>query len=201
MKFRCPICGKEIEKLGVCDNCKKIKLTKRRNYIEVCKKCGRIHYKQGFQYVDLKFPLKNIYKEKVEIVDYEILENKIKLKVKYENKVIEDEINIKYSVCKDCIRKDSHYYESIIQLRTSNNRELLEFIKDFVENINMPRNFISKIEDRKEGIDIYLGSKKIAKKITRILKKENYKIKSSFSLWGKNKEGKELYRDIYCIRD
>jgi nonsense-mediated mRNA decay protein 3 len=207
MKVRCPKCGKWTDKLinGVCEDCQEIKIHKKSDGLEICKRCGKIKHKGVFKKISIEDALKQLYKEKIKNVkNLEFKDNYyILFEFEFEGKKFKDSAHIKYVVCPDCMRQSSNYYEAIIQIRSNDFEDLCNFIAEYVEkHNNEPRCFITKLDLRKEGIDIYLGSKKIANKIIRELKKRNkYIIKESYSLWGQNKEKKEIYRTTYCIKD
>ncbi len=117
----------------------------------------------------------------------------------------EVEIKVKLVQCKDCARKARGYYESILQIRGANKEELEEIKRVIYENIkNFSREdskaFVSKEERLKEGLNFYMGSKKVARKIANILKKKyNAVINESKKLYGL-KDGKEVYRYTISVR-
>lgn len=91
------------------------------------------------------------------------------------------------------------YYEAIIQLRPVT-RELMKFIENRLkerENV-----FVSKIEEHKHGVDIYISSQKYAQTIGRGLKKSfQGELKLSRTLHTQDKmSGKKVYRLTVLFR-
>ncbi len=68
-----------------------------------------------------------------------------------------------------------------------------EIIRIFKNN----NGYLTKIENRKNGIDIYMSPKSLAKKIIRNV--PHREKKKSFSIAGK-KDGKDLYRLTLLLR-
>jgi nonsense-mediated mRNA decay protein 3 len=96
------------------------------------------------------------------------------------------------SLCEDCSRATSGYYEAIIQVRGNNAKRWAEKIIRELKN----RTFVSKYKELDEGIDIYVGSRKEASAALSILKR---KPSISDKLYGV-KDGRRIYRRTYCIR-
>jgi nonsense-mediated mRNA decay protein 3 len=96
------------------------------------------------------------------------------------------------SICDDCSRETSGYYEAIIQIRGKNTRRWAEKILRELKN----RTFVSKYLELSEGIDIYVGSRKGAAEVLGILKR---KPTISDKLYGV-KDGRRVYRRTYCVR-
>lgn len=96
--------------------------------------------------------------------------------------------------CVSCSQRSGGYFEAIIQLRGDPAKvaRKTELIKAMVGNDS----FVSKVEDLKEGVDIYVGSFKSA---TSVLSKLKLVYTQANKLAGK-KRGKDLYRRSYCVR-
>ncbi|WP_457590658.1 60S ribosomal export protein NMD3 [Geoglobus sp.] len=118
------------------------------------------------------------------------------------------EVRVRKIACERCSRQAGGYYEAIIQIRADNrslrNEELdriSEIIAHSVEREHTnPRAFISKIEERKEGIDVYFGDKRLAQKIARnIAKTFGAEIKESSKIAGRD-DGRDFYRFTYLVR-
>ncbi len=94
-------------------------------------------------------------------------------------------------------RKD--YFEATIQLRPKK-KEILDFIKERIEKRKDV--FISKIVEKKYGVDLYISSNKFALSLAKLLKKRfNGEIITSRSLHSRHKQtGKLLYRVTVCFR-
>jgi NMD protein affecting ribosome stability and mRNA decay len=96
------------------------------------------------------------------------------------------------SICDDCSKASSGYYEAIIQVRGKNVQRWAEKIMRELKS----RTFVSKYMKLDEGIDIYVGSRKEAAETLAILKR---KPTISDKLYGV-KDGRRVYRRTYCVR-
>ena len=106
------------------------------------------------------------------------------------------EIKLKVNkiVCPDCSRKFGDYYESILQLRGKPDA-MMDFLSDKLADRN-----IYKVENVKNGIDIYLDDSHVAENMSKLLKKRfNAKVKKSFRLVTR-KQGKDIYRTTFVVR-
>ncbi len=118
------------------------------------------------------------------------------------------EVRLRKVACERCSRQAGGYYEAILQIR-ADRRELrddeIERISEIVENAivrerNNPMAFISKIEVRKEGIDIYLGDKNLGQKLSRIISRETgAETKESSKIAGRE-DGRDFHRFTYLVR-
>ena len=106
-------------------------------------------------------------------------------------------VRIEKSLCNDCKKSNSSYYEAIIQVRPKDD-VLLDFIEtDIKENSRIS---VSKFEESKHGYDLYITSKSYLKNILpKVKSKFNIESKISKTLFGK-KEGKDVYRITLLIR-
>lgn len=130
----------------------------------------------------------------------EIVEQEYKLSVK-----------INRMVCPECSKFASGYYEAVIQLRADNRVPDDEEIKtiDLLITDNIAKiskkNKMAYISERfvlKEGIDYYVGSYKVAKRLASTIKSNvGGVIKESPRLMGRDKSsGKDLYRTWISVR-
>jgi nonsense-mediated mRNA decay protein 3 len=99
---------------------------------------------------------------------------------------------MKDSLCNQCSKMVSGYYEAILQVRRLNNvltekeRALCSHI---VVNGLREKDFVSRIKERKEGTDFYFSSTKAAKQASEALKKQlGGKIKESYRTVGFNRQ-------------
>jgi len=215
MKF-CFLCGKETEKLieGYCEDCynKEFQLIKVPEKIPftVCSKCNLIKYENKWK--DLKFD--DIIKQKIEI-----LGNKVKIRIekddiahiyakgflKNSKKQKEEVHNVilqqNKTVCLSCSRRYGNYYESVLQLRGNISEEVLNFIDDqMILAFQKDNKAFYRIENIKNGFDLYIGNKSVAEKIAELLRKRfKAEIKKSFQL-ATRKEGKDVYRNVVLVR-
>jgi nonsense-mediated mRNA decay protein 3 len=114
-------------------------------------------------------------------------------------------------VCPDCSKFASGYYEAVIQIRADKRlpspeeiKRSDETIKENIERISK-KNRMAYISERltlKEGVDYYIGSFKVAKKLTSSLKNIlGGIVKESPRLMGRDKNtGKDLYRIWISLR-
>lgn len=130
----------------------------------------------------------------------EIIEQDYKLNVK-----------INRMVCPECSKFMSGYYEAVIQLRADNRTPDEEEVNTIdmliTDNINKisKKNKMAYISERavlKEGIDYYVGSYKVAKRLSSAIKDHmGGVIKESPRLMGRDKSaGKDLYRVWISVR-
>lgn len=115
------------------------------------------------------------------------------------------------TVCPECSKFASGYYEAVIQIRADKRlpspaeiRRSDETIKENIERISK-KNRMAYISERlkiKEGVDYYVGSFKVAKKLTSTLKNIlGGTVKESPRLMGRDKNtGKDLYRVWISLR-
>lgn len=218
MRTICPRCGREtkvfVEKF--CLECyrkdieKKIKIPGKQT-IYKCKYCGKYsitkkHLFYTFEEVinhllSHSSFLKNVELEK----NFDVFDNLIKITFLKDNLIVlvkELEIQEKPFTCKFCAMKNSGYKQAIIQLRFEVSDELLKEIESLVYRKNRYDflSFISKIERKNNGTDLYIGSKNVAYEILNLISKKfpiEYKI--SKTLVGV-KEGKRVYLDTILIR-
>ncbi|MHA2088167.1 MAG: NMD3-related protein, partial [Promethearchaeota archaeon] len=112
---------------------------------------------------------------------------------------------INHILCKNCSNiRGGTYFISILQLRFKDDNQY-EFIEKILEEINNyketlfnkdPRHYISKIEDQKYGVDLYLSTNEIMNHIIKFLRSRyHFLLKRTKKLVGRdNQKGKNLYR-------
>jgi len=218
----CCICGKITDRLidNRCYSCyikeKKPEIPKKIE-IRVCKRCLRVYSKGKWVVVNDYLPdilaseainrlsLKGYNIEKYDVLNFMENEGKLTLKVKFKfnfrDIVYETyeniEVKSKFEQCLDCARMAGGYYEGILQIRGKYDEEQVYSV---VEK-NLQNAFISKIKKHKRGLDFYLSSRKVTKKIAKIFKnKYHAKVIFSPSLVGRSKDGKSLYRITASVR-
>ena len=126
-----------------------------------------------------------------------------------DNKAIKHEQNIKinliYDLCKNCTNiRGGTYFLSIIQLRVKDEshfsliKEVLDDIHNYVENLfeKDAKHYITKIEDQKYGVDLYLSTNELMNYIIKLLNANyHFIVKRSKKLVGRDSQkGKNLYR-------
>ncbi|MFX1380048.1 MAG: NMD3-related protein [Promethearchaeota archaeon] len=134
-------------------------------------------------------------------------------------------VNLNYGLCKNCTNlRGGTYYLSIIQLRVKDEGQFniiskaLDEINEYVESLfeKDHRQYISKIEDQKYGVDLYLSTNELMNYLIKFLKaKYHFLFKRTKKLVGRDiQRGKNLYRfkslvkflpvsinDIFSIED
>lgn len=114
-------------------------------------------------------------------------------------------LNLDYTLCKNCTNlRGGTYYVSIIQLRVKNESQF-DLIKNALDQINNHvdlifvkdhKQYISKIEDQKHGVDLYLSTNELMNYIIKFLKgKYQFLLKRTKKLVGRDSQkGRNLYR-------
>ncbi|MFX1242717.1 MAG: NMD3-related protein [Promethearchaeota archaeon] len=114
-------------------------------------------------------------------------------------------VNINYLLCKNCSNlRGGTYYLSIIQLRVKDEEQfgliknIIDEVNEYAENLfkNDPKQYISKIEDQKYGVDLYLSTNELMNQLIKFLRsKYHFLFKRTKKLVGRdNQRGKNLYR-------
>ncbi|MFX0027907.1 MAG: NMD3-related protein [Candidatus Hermodarchaeota archaeon] len=112
---------------------------------------------------------------------------------------------LNHILCRDCSNlRGGTYFVSILQLRVKNDSQLdlldkiLDKIDDYVKTLYNKdhRHFISKVEDQRYGVDLYLSTNELMNHIIKFLKiNHHFLLKRSKKLVGRdNQKGKNLYR-------
>lgn len=118
-------------------------------------------------------------------------------------------VNVKIITCDVCSRKAGGYYEAILQVRgdaTISEETLIEIFntleKAYMNEESRNRNeFVTKIEKKHGGLDIYTSSTALARHLADILKeKYNANTDESSKLIGQTSDGREKYRVSIAAR-
>ncbi len=224
--MKCIVCGKnDAFKFGLCTNClsDKIRLKTSKMEITFCPKCGAVKINKKWYYDNVENIIKkqataNISSDNsssIEITNYSMNDRKMNIDLIVDDKNLgeiqkETDMDIKIinESCPVCNRVTGSYYEAVIQLRTfttefdnilnSAKDSIVSYIKSL--NKNNPNSFISRIEKKKEGLDILLGRKEDAVKIDKNLDDIYFmNLKITKSLAGR-KDGKDMFRYTHLIR-
>jgi len=190
-------------------------------FLTQCPKCG--HFKISGRWKDMSFY--DVLRKEVEkhtflhsdfnLDNLELEKNKeyrLVFRGNFRGLQVEFSRGIKFNVNKElcwrCRRESGGYYESIIQLRADGRKVLEDEIdsarrlieEEIYSESENPKAFISKVVERKEGIDFYLGSKEIGRKVSRKIASEfGGKIKESKKIFGRE-DGREIHRFTYLVR-
>ncbi|MDR2830333.1 MAG: hypothetical protein LBB45_04755 [Methanobrevibacter sp.] len=112
-------------------------------------------------------------------------------------------------VCPTCSKRNSNYYEAVIQIRSQlkkieNKEEIDVLVNKILEKLYKKDKlaYISQKNELKEGVDYYIGSLKSAKKLSSAIQNRfGGLITESTRLVTKNKDNnKEIYRFWIAIR-
>ena len=207
MTAMCYVCGKDSVYNNLCtehylDSIKLITAPASAEVIQ-CKRCGRFFIKGRWVETTIEQAIKKMVKIKEKSDNFFCTYNKERhaavceaslyvpqlKKEKKERYVIK--IVIKTQLCRRCSLAAAGYYEAVIQCRRMNEEEIKKIIS---------RNqwAVTKVEYKKEGIDIYFSDKKAAESIVRHLGKQGFKTTKSHKLIGK-RDGRDVYRFYYAV--
>ena len=136
-------------------------------------------------------------------------EGNIKGKKIIENRMVE--VQIVREICDVCRKKSGGYYAGEIQIRASTRKPTgveknrsIEIANDVVNRRTLlgDRNdFISKIVEKKEGIDIRISTSKLGQKISKSIVEElGGSISTSETLVTEDRDGNRVYRISYLVR-
>lgn len=118
------------------------------------------------------------------------------------------DVRIKYSVCKQCSRAFRGYYEAIIQIRGYESNKIREkdvreasiIIADYFSKERNEKEFITKQEAVRGGVDFYLSSTVAARAVAAILRDRfNTRTYETSKIAGR-KDGIDIYRTTILIR-
>ena len=115
--------------------------------------------------------------------------------------------NIIFNSCPTCNKLTGSYYEAIIQIRTLEGEysgiveKVMDRIDPFLVSMeDVANSFVSKIVRLPEGIDVYLGKKNDALKISRFIHESFFsELKVTKKLAGR-RDGEDFYRYTYLVR-
>ena len=201
----CPKCGKDSN--GLCVNCylEGNQLNFKKTEVSPCSSCKKVYY-HGEWINEFDKVIKSIVKKNIVVppeinvkkIDFDIVDRnnkRIFLRIYVEGKYKNDDVKIEMDAgikvinktCEFCGRISGNYFEAVIQIRSDN----LEGVSDIVNGLNV--DFVSKIDETTNGIDIYLTSQLYAREIEGKLKVRGFNTKTSVKLIGK-KDGRDVYR-------
>ena len=197
----CPKCGKsDIDAPfhgEMCMECAKISIGELDNvHVTICAKCGSVvdrgRKKKEVTVQDeatrqLKLKGTNpAYSEDMASVEYDTPSGRIKRDLL---------VLIRKEQCVVCARSNSQYFEAIIQVRGEDRLKVERMVEILITRVES-RSFIPKIDELKEGIDIYCGSRNEA---IAALNAQKLGFVRTEKLAGE-KNGKRLYRTTLLVR-
>lgn len=200
MERFCPICGKSDQKVAfhgeLCMECAKERISPLPTVrVRVCPKCNEVidkaRKKKGMTFEAeasrmLKIKQQNPkYSADYKTVEYDTPAGRISQDIV---------VLTEKEMCAECARKGSQYFEAIIQLRGDEKR--MDIMAERLLKRISSRSFIPKIEELKEGLDIYCGSRNEA---ISALNSQQLGFLRTEKLAGE-KDGKRLYRTTLLVR-
>ncbi len=105
-------------------------------------------------------------------------------------------LELNKTICQQCSQISGGYFEGIIQLR-GDKREKLESMADKIIKRLEGKTFVSKIDEKDEGLDIYVGKSKVVVKLMSDLGMK--KVLMTKKLVGRE-QGTRLYRTTFLVR-
>ncbi len=109
-------------------------------------------------------------------------------------------IPVVYEQCPDCSRRAGGYYEAVIQLRGEHVDDAVVLLRRWVGKAGGKGAYITREVKRKEGIDVYLGSRKLAEKLAaRLARTFGGQMKRSYTLVTE-RNGRKIYRVTLAVR-
>lgn len=206
MKLICPSCGVSNEEVRFsgpfCIRCKPVHIEcpKRAEY-QRCSRCGRMRFKGSWaEWNEAKIEEDAIAKCRGEFLrgTYSLPDQEATFFVGDKKEMyplkIKFPVDIIKVICQQCSRQSSGYFEAIIQLRGKQS-SIKRYARLF-KKILAKKTFLSKEEEKKEGMDLYVGS---SKEVVALLSELGMRAKISRKLAGQ-REGKRLYRTTFLLR-
>jgi len=212
----CPKCGKKTDLLfdGLCEECLSEDANRvdipRKVEVKVCRICGK-KMRNEWKEENIEDTVKKSLEEerglkKVEVVSDEDGSMEVEASMSVEGVTIEDSETVdvveKKTVCENCKKASVGYFEAVVQIRFQDERagEVLDTCRKIINSRSKGKPTVSKIEERKGGLDLYISSNSDAKYIARKLA-DRYRSerKNSKTLRGLV-DGHKSYRSTYLIR-
>ncbi len=210
MRRRCPICDREegeVKFYGeICEVCTRDRISSSvtdKAEVTLCKRCGRIKTPQGFEPLgkeSLAIAIRKQFKgHEIRVNYYSASSASITIYDETREGVIEVpksiQIEGKYTICNDCYRKSSGYYEAVFQLR-GDSQKMKMLLARLEHYFSKKGSYILSITDVDNGYDVRLPDKKLA---ASFIEAFGIKPSISYTLYG-IKRGKKVYRNTYSIR-
>lgn len=223
--MKCVICGEKAIIDGMCINCylKRERISWVDDIIEIvrCPKCGR-YYVGKWKSLDFNSVVFDAITSRIKVHPHFNVKN-VKIAEKFGKYIVRlignfkgydvvdelsVEVRVRYRTCERCTMISGGYYEAIVQIR-ADDRDVesfeIEKVRDIIERIlererENKKAFISKIVERKEGIDFYFGDRNVGRKVSReIAKTLGGKIVESRELHTR-RDGRDVYRYTFAVR-
>ncbi len=202
----CPKCGKKDNEIdfidAFCTNCYPISITlPGLMFFEQCKQCLRVRFGNEWRETGQEELSKTIMKKckgDFSKARYNFETSSIIFTVDRGKKQVlvtrSFPIDIRITMCPQCSRISGGYYEGIMQLRGPE-RKVAKYAR-LVEKRLKETSFISRVEENRDGIDIYFGSTPLA---IAVLGELHVTYRVTKKLFGM-REGKRVYRSSIVVR-
>lgn len=213
------MCGKE-GKFVICGEClsERKEVASIENFtLETCSKCQSVRFGRNWLKISLEKAIEKVILEKLrvdpnfEVKEISVLDKTAILRGVLNDEFIEISIPFDYRLrrisCPKCSMESGGYYESIVQLRAEKRplrKEEIEKAKEIVNKTILEKDgekdFLSKFEILKNGIDFYLGSRKLGEKISRRMAEEfGGRIFETRKLHTRI-DGRDVYRFTFLVK-
>jgi nonsense-mediated mRNA decay protein 3 len=223
----CPSCGEP--SYGVCERCRArgctVAAMPRFLSIQVCPKCSDHLIKGKWINEDTPQAVVNAVEEALRIdareaavtivlndISPTIIRASVEIHFSETGELCESfdtSVRVNRVTCDRCSRISGGYYESKVQIRadhrTPEKAELEHALRIATRTINLRQKedrlaFVAKTVQLKEGLDLYVGTVKAAKRIVRALVREmGGSFSDSAQLVGR-RDGKDVYRVTFVVR-
>ena len=221
--MRCVVCGREIERGYICGRCasERYQLVSIDPFeIVICSKCGSFRYGRRWKKERFEKVLEDAIYKNLKVMDgFEVKSLTLDLDSRlitlrgdlfgdYVEVTTGFSFKLRKICCPRCSRESGGYYESILQLRCDGRglRDYeIEAARKIIENVlesesGNEKSFISKIEEKKEGIDFYFGSRDTGRKASRKIARElGGRVVESKKLHTRI-DGRDAYRFTYLVK-
>ncbi len=228
LKAFCPRCGRVTRDFRLCEECYLAGLEPVRLpgqlVVEVCPRCGSlVSLGRGGEF-DLEGGIIEVVRRELRVPENTSVEFNLRMlddrvclvEVRTETVVGErtlegfasTRVKIKRTTCVRCSRLAGGYFEAVIQIRGVTRpptavevEECMAFIEGAVGRSRDENAFITRVvELRGVGVDVYLGSNRVAKQVCRVLAARlKARHRESPKLVGRRK-GKNIYRVTHSLR-
>ncbi len=200
----CPRCGRTSDKVEfidafcIDDYPLNIKVPDRVE-LEQCTRCGRMRLRgEWTPYSDKKVEglVLSRCKGDFEGASYDVAYQTASFSVKKGSARVERKIplDIRRTICPQCSRMSGGYFEGIIQLR--GDRAKAERLAETLLRKLEKKTFVTRTEEKDEGLDLYIGS---SKAVVALMGELGLKVLITKKLVGRE-AGKRLYRTTFLIR-
>ncbi|MGD0327663.1 MAG: NMD3-related protein [Halobacteriota archaeon] len=228
LKSICPSCGEPSD--GICERClaqdRNIAAVPGVLTIKICPMCSDHFFRGHWRDEDLDHAITRVVEEAltidadeatVKVILNEVTPTMVRARVEVDvphlgetqHKSYDVDVRVDRATCDRCCRVSGGYYESKVQIRAdrrmpdeSELHRAVEIVTRTIESAQKADRlaFIAKTIQLREGLDLYVGTVKAAKRIVRALVREmGGSFSDSAKLVGR-RDGKDIYRVTFVVR-